>query len=174
MIASDSILRDLMIKSQQGDKSSYAALLKETAKWLKRYYAQKIAPDMVDDLIQETLMSVHKKIQSYDSSRAFLPWLAAIARYRWVDKLRQEYKHAADEIPETIGEDSHEEVVIANIGISRLLDQIPPAQAEVIRLTKIEGHSIADACERTGQSEALVKVNVHRGLKKMAALIESE
>ena len=32
--------------------------------------------------------------------------------------------------------------------------------------------SIAEAAERTGQSESLVKVNIHRGLKKLSALVE--
>ena len=38
----------------------------------------------------------------------------------------------------------------------------------------IVGASIADAARISGQSESLVKVNIHRGLKKLALLIESE
>ncbi|MGB5075946.1 MAG: RNA polymerase subunit sigma-24, partial [Sphingorhabdus sp.] len=34
--------------------------------------------------------------------------------------------------------------------------------------------SIAEACAKCGQSEPLVKVNIHRGLKRLVALIESE
>ena len=49
---------------------------------------------------------------------------------------------------------------------------LPPAQARVIELVKIEGRSVAEAAVRSGQSEPLVKVNIHRGLKKLSALIE--
>src|SRR5262249_31078566 len=43
-------------------------------------------------------------------------------------------------------------------------------QARVIRLVKLQGVSIEAASIATGQSPALVKVNIHRGLKKLAAL----
>jgi RNA polymerase sigma factor (sigma-70 family) len=173
MKAREESLRDLMIRSQGGDKQAYGVLLEQTARWLSRFFAQKIAADAVDDLVQDTLISLHRKRASYDPSRPFLPWLAAIARYRWVDRLRQTYRHQAKTLDFDIQEDSHEDVVGARISIDRLLAHLSFPQAEAIRLVKIEGLSIAEACKRSGQSEPLVKVNIHRGLKKLAALIES-
>ena len=35
-------------------------------------------------------MSLHRKLATWDSGRPFLPWLAAIARYRWIDALRRQ------------------------------------------------------------------------------------
>lgn len=160
--------------AQKGDKQAYSVLLEQSARWLGRFFSQKIAADAVDDLIQDTLISVHRKISSYDSSRPFLPWLAAIARYRWVDRLRQIYKHEAGGLDFDIAQEGHEDVVGAKISIDRLLNHLPDGQAIAIRLVKIEGHSIAETCRRTGQTESLVKVNIHRGLKKLTALIESE
>lgn len=174
MIANEESLRDLMTRSQGGDKQAYAVLLEQTSRWLRRFFAQKIAPDAVDDLVQETLISLHRKRASYDRTRPFLPWLAAIARYRWVDRLRQTYRHATSELHDDHGVESHEDVVGAKISIARLLDQLPVGQAEAIRLVKIDGLSIAEACMKCGQSEPLVKVNIHRGLKRLTALIESD
>ena len=175
MIANEEGLRRLMRLSQAGDKQAYAVLLEQCGKWLARYFRQKIVSDAVDDLVQETLMSLHRKRASYDPSRPFLPWLAAIARYRWVDRLRQGYRHASEAIDDhDPAEDSHEEIVAARISIDRLLGLIPLAQAVAIRCVKIDGLSIMETSERTGQSEALVKVNIHRGLKKLSALVESE
>jgi RNA polymerase sigma factor (sigma-70 family) len=174
MIANEEGLRRLMRLSQAGDKQAYAVLLEQAGKWLGRYFRQKIAPDAIDDLVQDTLISLHRKRASYDPTRPFLPWLAAIARYRWVDRLRQGYRHSAHALDHDVAVDSHEEVSGARISIDRLLDLLPGAQADVIRYVKIEGHSIVEACAQTGQSESLVKVNIHRGLKKLAALVESE
>jgi RNA polymerase sigma-70 factor (ECF subfamily) len=50
---------------------------------------------------------------------------------------------------------------------------LKPAQAEVIRLVKLDGLSIEEAAQRTGQSVALVKVNIHRGLGRLAKIVES-
>ena len=55
-----------------------------------------------------------------------------------------------------------------------LMATLKPAQADVIRLVKLDGLSIDDAALRTGQSTALVKVNIHRGLARLARLIESD
>jgi RNA polymerase sigma-70 factor (ECF subfamily) len=55
-----------------------------------------------------------------------------------------------------------------------LLDTLKPAQSRVIRLVRLEGLSIEEASEATGQSAALVKVNIHRGLKRLASLVRSE
>lgn len=98
MIARAETMRDLMRRSQAGDKQAYAVLLEQTDSWLARFFSRKIAADAVDDLVQDTLISLHRKRASYDPSRPFLPWLAAIARYRWVDRLRQTYRHASDEL----------------------------------------------------------------------------
>ena len=54
--------------------------------------------------------------------------------------------------------------------VDGLLRQLKPAQALVIRLVKLQGVSIEAAAAATGQSAALVRVNIHRGLKKLAAL----
>ncbi|NJM50987.1 MAG: sigma-70 family RNA polymerase sigma factor [Sphingomonadales bacterium] len=174
MKAGEESLRTLMIRAQKGDKRAYTVLLEESSRWLSRFFAQKIAADVVDDLVQDTLISVHRKLASYDNSRPFLPWLAAIARYRWVDRLRQTYKHEAKALDFDIAQDGHEDVVGAKISIDRLLAHLPDGQAEAIQYVKIQGLSIAEAGAKTGQSESLVKVNIHRGLKKLAALIESE
>ena len=173
MILRDDDLRRMMRAAQGGDKAAYRTALSASRDWLLRYYARRIAPASVEDLVQETLLSVHAKRASYDPTRPYYPWLAAIARYRWIDALR---KLTSDE---ELGEhdapvSSEEDAVLSRLSLDGLLHRLPDAQSLAIQLTKIEGRSVADAARITGQTEALVKVNVHRGLKKLAALVESE
>ena len=173
MIADEASLAHLMRASQKGDQSSYRVLLSEVQLWLERYFRRRVAPAQLDDLVQEILMAVHNKRGTWDPSRPFLPWLAAIARYRWVDYLRKVYRKAEDELGDwDAAEDSDEEAVMARLSLERLFVHLPDKQSEVIELVKIEGLSIAEAARKTGQSESLVKVNIHRGLKKLSALVE--
>lgn len=173
MILSDDDCRRLMGKAQAGDAASYRALLGGCRDWLIRYYTRRIAPAMVDDLVQETLLSLHAKRAAYDPSRPFYPWIAAIARYRWVDALRR--KIQVEELHEGDAVVDHEEdAVLSRLSLDSLLVRLPAAQSSVITLTRVEGRSIKDAARISGQSESLVKVNVHRGLKRLAALVESE
>jgi RNA polymerase sigma factor (sigma-70 family) len=174
MTSSDATLARLMALAQDGDATAYATLLSECRTWLRRFFARRIAPGLVDDLVQETLISVHRKRASFDPSRAFLPWLAAIARYRWVDQLRRTYRADEVELGYELASESEEDGIAARISLERLFGHLPEGQALVIRLVKIEGLSVAEAADRTGQSEPLVKVNIHRGLKRLAALVESE
>ena len=67
----------LMAAAQRGDASAYHRLLSEVAMWLRRYYARRLPPAMIDDTIQDAMIAVHKKRQTYDLSRPFGAWLAA-------------------------------------------------------------------------------------------------
>ena len=174
MILADDDIRRLMARAQEGDKSSYRVVLAGAQDWLARYFAKRIAPQSVDDLVQETLLALHNKRATYDATRPFYPWLAAIARFRWIDALRKLQRTPEAQEDADMPVPSAEEPVVARLSLDRLLTHITPAQASVITLTKVEGMSIAETAQMTGQSEALVKVNIHRGLKKLAALVESD
>jgi len=173
VIADEATLARLMVAGQKGDKSAYNVLLSEAGLWLERYFRRRVPPHQLDDLVQDVLLALHNKRATYDPERPFLPWLAAIARYRWVDHLRKVYKHESDLLGDNDAvEDSHEDAIAARVSLERLFVQLPKKQAEVIELVKISGHSVREAARRTGQSESLVKVNIHRGLKKLSALVE--
>ncbi|MFL0355596.1 sigma-70 family RNA polymerase sigma factor [Erythrobacter sp. GH1-10] len=173
MVADEPTFARLMAATQDGDKAAANVLLTEVGVWLERYFRRRVPPHQIDDLVQEVLIAFYTKRATWDANRPFLPWLAAIARYRWVDHLRKVYKHESRELMEDdAAQDSEEEVVMARVSLDRLFGLIPDKQAEVIELVKIGGLSIREAAEKTGQSESLVKVNIHRGLKKLATLVE--
>lgn len=174
MIADDTTMARLMVMSQQGDRQAYATLLTECQKWLMRYYRRRIGQHNLEDLVQDTLLSLHRKIASYDPGRPFLPWLAAIARYRWVDHLRKVYRADEVEFDEDLAAENPEPAIAARISLTRMFSYLPTAQARAIELVKIQGLSVTEASQACGQSESLVKVNIHRGLKKLATMIEKE
>ena len=79
---------------------------------------------------------------------------------------------------EPLGEDvsvlDHGAAVVAASTLRRMLADLKPAQAEAIRLVKLEGYSVEEAARALGQSTSLVKVNVHRGLKRLAVMARAE
>ena len=77
----------------------------------------------------------------------------------------------AQALDDDIPVDDHGGAAISAATVDDLLSRLKPAQASVIRLVKLQGLSIEHASGATGQSAALVKVNIHRGLKKLAALV---
>lgn len=161
---------ELMVAAQAGDAAAYRLLLGEVGAWLRRYYARRLPPAVVDDAVQDTLLAIHEKRHTFDPARPFEPWLAAIARYKWIDRLRAMRSTSTEELPDDIPSGDHGDAVTSAWTLERLLQGLKPAQAEAIRLVKLHGLSIEEAASRTGQSVALVKVNIHRGLNRLAAL----
>ena len=159
----------LMVAAQAGDRGAYHHLLVGLRAWLRRYYAGRLPPAMIDDATQDALLAIHEKRHTYDPARPFGPWLAAIARYKWIDRLRAMKSGRTEMLTDEFAVADHGEAVASASSLERLLSDLKPSQAEVIRLVKLEGLSIEEAAAHTGQSVSLVKVNIHRGLNRLAA-----
>jgi RNA polymerase sigma factor (sigma-70 family) len=170
----DSDWSTMMVAAQAGNAPTYHRLLVEVGDWLRRYYGRRLPPAMVADAVQDTLMAIHEKRHTYDPSRPFEPWLAAIARYKWIDRLRAMKSTPTEALTEDIAVADHGETVTSAWSLERLLRELKPAQSEVIRLVKLQGLSIEEAAARTGQSISLVKVNIHRGLGRLTSLVRRQ
>ncbi len=179
MIANEADLRALMTASLDGDDSAHRALLERLSRHLRAYYRNKLAcigrsAAEAEDLVQEALMAVHTRRQTYDPGEPFTPWVHAIARYKLIDHLRRTKASIAD-VPlenasEIIGEDDYAGAE-STVDLNGLLAQLPEKMRRAIRYVKLEGLSVAEAAARCGMSESAIKVSVHRGLKAMAAAI---
>ncbi len=166
--------RALMMAAQSGNAALYRRLLGEVSNWLHRYYVRRLPSAMVDDAVQEVLLALHEKRHTYDPSQAFAPWLAAIARYKWIDRLRAMKTAPTQELSDDLMVTDHGDAVQDARSLEMLLARLKPAQAEVIRLVKLQGLSLEEAASRSGQSVALVKVNIHRGLGRLAAFVQDQ
>src|SRR6266478_5068479 len=120
------------------------------------------------------LIAIHEKRHTYDPSRPFGAWLVAIARYKWIDALRSLKAKPTEALDDDIPVPDHEEAIMSAWSLERLLATLKPAQSQAIRLVKLQGPSIEEASKATGQSASLVKVNIHRGLKRLTSLLRSE
>jgi RNA polymerase sigma-70 factor (ECF subfamily) len=162
----------LMVAAQNGHGGAYRRLLGEMSEWLARYFQRRLPPGDVDDAIQETLLAVHRRRHTYDPQYPLGPWLAAIAKNKWVDQLRSLARRPVDELPDDMAVGDHEASVVSSSVLASLLDELRPAQAQAVLLVKLQGYSIEDASGQTGLSPSAVKMNIHRGLARLTAIIE--
>lgn len=165
---------ELMVAAQAGNGGAYRRLLGEVGVWLRRYYMRRLPADMVDDAAQETLIAIHQKRHTFDPSRPFEGWLTAIARYKWIDRLRALKRTPSGHLTDDIGVEDHERAVVSATVLEDLLRRLKPAQSQVIRLVKIQGYSVEEASAHTGQSISLVKINIHRGLARLASVVRDD
>jgi len=170
-------LRPLWLSAHAGDEKAYHKALTLTADRLRGYFARRMAgfSHDVEDLVQETLLALHLQRGTYDASVPVTAWVHGIARHKLVDLWRRRGRseqvfEAFDDLPEALHPVTCDECE-AHHDLALLLQALPMAQRRSILDTKLEGLSVADAARREGVSESAVKINVHRGLKRLARIV---
>ena len=148
---SEAQLKAWMLDGLDGDSTAHAALLRALVPLLKSFYRRRLhgTEEDVQDLVQETLISVHTRRASYDRDRPFTAWLYAVARYRMIDHFRrQKVSVPIEDVDDILIAEGFEEAVSARMDVDTLLDTLSPKQARAIRDTHIEGKSIVEAAVR--------------------------
>jgi len=115
---------------------------------------------------------LHAKRQTFDPRYPFGPWMAAVARHRWIDHLRATLKYVETQLEDDCPSQETDRDACAKHDVKALLKLIPPPQAKVIELAKLREMSIEEVSKQTGHSPSSVKVMIHRGMKKMMAAVE--
>lgn len=164
-------LAPLWRRAQAGDEAAYRDALTRIAVRLRAYLRRRLQslPDELEDLVQETLLAVHLQRGTYDPALPVSAWVLAIARHKLIDlwRRRDALHDAWDDVDETLLATS-DDARPAQRDLAQLLQTLPEAQRVAIMLIKIEGLSVAEASARTGVSVSALKVQVHRGLKRLA------
>ena len=163
----------LMAAAQAGDDRAYGRLMREIRQWLSRYFHKRLPPAAAQDATQEALLAIHAHKQKYLPNDPMTPWLKTIARFKWMDQLRGHLRSpgSLEDIDIPVGD--HGAATRSAILLDQLLAEVKPAQEQVIRLVKLQGASVEEASRISGQSASLVKVNIHRGLKRIARSLNS-
>jgi len=174
----ESGLRTLWLRAQAGDEAAYREALLLIASRLRGFLRHRMqsTPDDVEDLVQETLLALHLQRGTYEPSLPIGAWVVAIARHKLVDLWRRRGRRDAlhetlDDVDEALLVAEHEEGGTRR-DLEKLLLALPVAQRQAIWLTKVDGLSVAEAAARTGASPSAIKVQVHRGMKRLADMVK--
>ncbi|QQR41070.1 sigma-70 family RNA polymerase sigma factor [Devosia rhizoryzae] len=165
-------MRGLMLASLDGDRAAYRHLLAELTRYLRPYFLRRLTPahqSHAEDLVQETLLAVHSRRMTYDRNRPFTAWLHAVAHHKFVDHVRRssirQTVHLKDDAP-VFAEDLSGNAADRH-DVDVVLGGVTQRTADLIRETRLEGLSVAEAAARHGMTETAAKVSIHRGLKSL-------
>lgn len=172
MKATEDRLRALMLRGLDGDAAAHNRLLSELAILLRGFYSRRLGGDPSDaeDLVQETLIAVHTRRESYDPSKAITSWAFSMARYKMIDEFRRRRVRMSvpiDDVEDLFAQDDIAPASAA-IDLERLMSELSSQQRAAIRQVKLEGLSVEEAGRRSGLSPSNVKISIHRGLKKLS------
>jgi len=168
----------LMVAAQKGDAAAYRRLLNEMAPVIKKFLKTRLFnPDHIEDVAQEILLAVHDARHTYRPEQPFRNWMYGIARHKMLDYFRKQMRQSANEISDeefvTFLADpaNNPEEALSGKDLQGVLAKLPDRQKDILVMTKVEGHSMAEIASKLGMSEAAVKVAAHRGYKKLRELL---
>jgi RNA polymerase sigma-70 factor (ECF subfamily) len=168
----------LMRLAQGGDQLAYASLLVLLTSVTRHFVRRHLGASLlwVDDVVQETLLSVHGARQTYDGRRPFAPWFYAIASNRMIDVIRRERRVRSREITGDVPDATRGRAGTAHDAIDAeairaAVAALPTRQREVIDGLKFQDQSVREVAGRMGMSESAVKVTAHRGYRTLKRVL---
>lgn len=174
----ESGLQALWACAQAGDESAYRQALTRIAARLRGFLRRRMQsrPDDLEDLVQETLLAIHLQRGTHDPEVPVTHWALAIAHHKLIDLWRRQGRRDAlhdplDELAEGDQPAVWEDEFPVRRDLETLLAALPAPQQQAIAMIKLEGLSVTEASERSGVSPSALKVQVHRGLKRLAELV---
>ncbi|MEI7037322.1 sigma-70 family RNA polymerase sigma factor [Fulvimonas yonginensis] len=166
-----------MAAAQAGDRRAYERVLADSVALIRTVARrQGVAYDQLDDVVQETLLTVHRVRHTYDPARSYDAWLAALASRRAIDGLRRSGRQAQREIGDEVALAAHAEAGDASTASERTqqarrlraaVAALPPGQREAVEQLGLKELSLDEAAARTGRSTGALKVNLHRALRAL-------
>ncbi len=158
--------RRLVLRAQSGDREAFDALLRDLAPALLRYVSR-VTGDaaLAEDVVQDTLIAVVRKIAWLSDPSLFRPWAYRIASreaFRALKK-RKQYVEIPDDVEsvDVPNDPWQRERLIASI------DKLTPAARAVITLHYLEEMPLSEVAAVLDLAPGTVKSRLAYGLAQL-------
>jgi RNA polymerase sigma-70 factor (ECF subfamily) len=171
--------RELMKQIGQGEQY---ALMELYARYGNAVYglALHVLHDtgLAEEVTQDTFLKVWKQSERWDADKGKLSsWLLTVARHTAIDRYRKLQRRPPAGIPLEDVELSLGQMALVDTPqwadgqlLARLLEQLPPEQAQLIQLAFFHGMSHSELAESLGLPLGTVKTRLRLGLQKLKGL----
>jgi len=166
----------LMERAQAGDQQAYRQLLDALVPAIRNLVRRRVFDDaLADDVVQETLLTVHRVRHTYDPARPLMPWIAAIAAARAIDGLRRQgrirHREVWDEATLAMELDPDAARPVETFAnqheVARLLGLLPARQRQAVEMVTLQEMSVDHAAAASRLSVPAIKALLHRALTRM-------
>jgi RNA polymerase sigma-70 factor (ECF subfamily) len=171
----------LMAAYVGGDRAAFQALFDRYAPLLYALARRRLqSDDDARDVVQQTLLQVHRARNDYRVDARFRPWLFTIAlnlvreQYRRRGRRKEQALEAAELVAD--GEahnqaETDDEQRQRAARVRAALASLPEAQREVIELHWFEESPYEEIARIVGASVAAVRVRAHRGYERLREIL---
>lgn len=151
-----------------GSQSAFADLHRRFVPLVHGILIGRFRPALADELTQDCFALAFGRLAQLKEDHKFGPWIATIAR-RMPAAAQGEV--ATDDLPEHASTDASPEDRAEAERILRALASLPEAYRETLALRLVEGLGGAEIAALTGLTPDSVRVNLHRGMAKLRAVL---
>jgi RNA polymerase sigma-70 factor (ECF subfamily) len=175
--AVDDELRRCVAAAREGDAAAWEQLFRRLYPRLRVYAANRVAPDAVEDVVNETMARASASIERFvDSPSGFDAWVFGIARHAAADHQRRlaRYRRGAGhrvDVEPTRPEESVE-LAADHAQIRAAFAKLSAAEREVLELRVIAGLTAEEAAKVLRKRAGTVRVAQHRALTHLRAILD--
>lgn len=170
---------ELMAAYLDGDAAAFRALFDRYAAVLFRLARRRLpTDDDARDVVQQTLLQVHRARNDFRRDSRLRPWLFTIAmnlvreHHRKSQRRREQSLESAPESAEpATSPDESESARERSARVRTALASLPDAQREVIELHWFENSPYEEIAMILGASVAAVRVRAHRGYERLREIL---
>lgn len=174
---------DLLVAvGRDRDRTAFAALFGHFAPRVKAYLRRLGAdPATAEELVQEVMLLVWRRAETFDPAHAAAStWIFTIARNKRVDALRREQRPEYDPEDPALVPDPEEgaDVRIENAQFSHrlqtVLKELPPEQAELLRLAYFEDKPHSQIAAERGLPLGTVKSRLRLAMERLRKALKDD
>ena len=162
------------------DRTAFAALYGHFAPRVKTYLTRlSAAPNVAEELAQETMLTVWRKASYFDPERASAStWIFTIARNLRIDHLRRNRSPASfetdpSEAPDEVSQPDSDLIASERLErVSEALVSLSPEQAEIVRLFYFQEKPHSEIASSLGIPLGTVKSRVRLALGRLRTLLD--
>jgi RNA polymerase sigma-70 factor (ECF subfamily) len=158
--------RGLVLRAQSGDRDAFDALLRAIERPLHRYIAA-IVPTAAEDVLQDVLVTVVRKIRWLSDASLFRPWCYRIASRAAFRALRKQRARSEEPLEESAAEPEREIDPWLRARIAEETRRLPPRSRAVVVLHYIEELSLSEVAAVLDLSIGTVKSRLASGLARL-------
>ncbi|WP_407836622.1 RNA polymerase sigma factor [Streptomyces sp. DSM 116496] len=175
-------MTDAVRAAQQGDEAAFQALFRAVQPVLLRYLTVLVGED-AEDVASETWLQISRDLGSFRGDfDGFRGWASTIGRNRAMDLLRRRRRRPAVSVPveylhDRAAQEDTEGAALATMGTGAalaLISLLPRDQAEAVLLRVVMDLDADSAARVLGKRAGAVRMASHRGLRKLAKLLDQQ
>lgn len=173
--------RDLVIKSQAGDREAFSELYREWFSRILRFFYSRIGnAQAAEDLCQLVFLKIWKNVRGVKESEASLAWIFSIARNTLIDFWRKKKEVLVGDWSDLEGFYQSEDVEhLADLkaksqSVFHSLSRLNEEQREAIVMKFFDGLSNKEIESITGKSQMAIRSLQYRAIVSLKKIIKED